>query len=101
MPRRKTSRLTDAFIRSLKPREKRYDVYDAQLAGFGIRVSPLGTKSWIVLSRNNQRKTRVTLGRYPQMLLNTARQYALVITEGFTAVTLDPDLPLRLLSSDH
>ena len=78
MPRRTTSRLTDAFVRSLKPREKRYDVYDAQLAGFGIRVSPLGTKSWIVLSRNNQRKTRVTLGRYPQMSLNTARQHALV-----------------------
>jgi integrase len=78
MPRRTTSRLTDAFVRSLKPREKRYDVYDAQLAGFGIRVSPLGTKSWIVLSRNNQRKTRVTLGRYPQMSLNTARQRALV-----------------------
>ena len=79
MPRRTTSRLTDAFVRSLKPREKRYDVYDAQLAGFGIRVSPLGTKSWIVLSRNNQRKTRVTLGRYPQMSLNTARQHALVV----------------------
>ena len=78
MPRRTTSRLTDAFVRSLKPREKRYDVYDAQLAGYGIRVSPLGTKSWIVLSRNNQRKTRVTLGRYPQMSLNTARQRALV-----------------------
>ena len=78
MPRRTTSRLTDAFVRSLKPREKRYDVYDAQLAGFGIRVSPLGTKSWIVLSRNLQRKTRVTLGRYPQMSLNSARQHALV-----------------------
>ena len=79
MPRRTTSRLTDAFVRSLKPREKRYDVYDAQLAGFGIRVSPLGTKSWIVLSRNLQRKTRVTLGRYPQKPLNSARQDALVI----------------------
>ena len=79
MPRRTTSRLTDAFVRSLKPREKRYDVYDAQLAGFGIRVSPLGTKSWIVLSRNRQRKMRVTLGRYPQKPLNSARQDALVI----------------------
>jgi len=77
MPKRARSRLTDAFVRSLKSNEKRYDVYDAQLAGFGIRVSPLGTKSWIVLSRNLQRKTRVTLGRYPQMPLNAARQIAL------------------------
>ena len=77
MPRRATSPLTDAFVKSLKPKQNRYDIFDANLAGFGIRVSPQGTKSWIVLSRNMQRKTRATLGRYPQMSLGTARQRAL------------------------
>lgn len=78
MPKRATSPLTDAFVKSLKPKQNRYDIFDANLAGFGIRVSPQGTKSWIVLSRNMQRKTRATLGRYPQMSLGTARQRALL-----------------------
>ena len=78
MPKKATSPLTDAFVKSLKPKVERYDIFDANLAGFGIRVSPQGTKSWVVLSRNMQRKTRVTLGRYPQMSLGAARQRALL-----------------------
>ena len=78
MPKKATSPLTDAFVKSLKPKVKRYDIFDANLAGFGIRVSPKGTKSWVVLSRNMQRKTRVTLGRYPQMSLGAARHRALL-----------------------
>ena len=77
MPIRSTIRFTDAYIKSLKPTNKRYDVYDASLAGFGIRISPSGTKSWIALSRNMQRKTRITLGRYPQISLSAARQRAM------------------------
>ena len=77
MPIRSTIRFTDAYIKSLKPTDNRYDVYDASLAGFGIRISPSGTKSWIALSRNMQRKTRITLGRYPQISLSAARQRAM------------------------
>ena len=77
MPKRAEVRFTDAYIRNLKPADARYDVYDASLAGFGLRVSPTGTKSWIVLSRNLNRKTRATLGRYPQLSLADARQRAM------------------------
>ena len=77
MPKRAEVRFTDAYIRNLKPSDARYDVYDANLAGFGLRVSPTGTKSWIVLSRNQNRKTRATLGRYPQLSLADARQRAM------------------------
>ena len=77
MPVRSTVRFTDAYIKSLKPATTRYDLYDANLAGFGIRISPSGTKSWIALSRNMERKTRITLGRYPQMPLASARQRAM------------------------
>ena len=77
MPKRAEVRFTDAYIRNLKPADARYDVYDANLAGFGLRVSPTGTKSWIVLSRNQNRKTRATLGRYPQLSLADARQRAM------------------------
>ena len=79
MPIRSDIRFTDAYIKNLKPTSKRYDVYDANLAGFGLRVSPLGTKSWIVLSRNIERKMRVTLGRYPQMSLALSRQRAMIV----------------------
>ena len=77
MPKRAEVRFTDAYIRNLKPSDARYDVFDANLAGFGLRVSPTGTKSWIVLSRNLNRKTRATLGRYPQLSLADARQRAM------------------------
>lgn len=43
MPKRAEVRFTDAYIRNLKPADARYDVYDASLAGFGLRVSPSGT----------------------------------------------------------
>ena len=61
MPARSEASFTDAFIKSLKPAAMRYDVYDKNLARFGVRVS----------------KTRVTLGRYPQMPLAAARQRAM------------------------
>ena len=77
MPARSEASFTDAFIKSLKPAATRYDVYDKNLAGFGVRVSKSGTKSWVALSRNMERKTRVTLGRYPQMPLAAARQRAM------------------------
>ena len=77
MPARSEASFTDAFIKSLKPAATRYDVYDKNLAGFGLRVSKSGTKSWVALSRNMERKTRVTLGRYPQMPLAAARQRAM------------------------
>lgn len=79
MPDRTDTRFTDAYIKNLKPLINRYDVYDANLAGFGLRVSSSGTKSWIVLGRNMERKTRVTLGRYPQMGLAVARQRAMIV----------------------
>ena len=77
MPVRSSMRFTDAYIKSLKPTASRYEKYDANLAGFGIRVSPSGAKSWMAFSRNMERKTRVTLGRYPHMLLGQARQRAM------------------------
>ena len=77
MPVRSSVRFTDAYIKSLKPTASRYELYDANLAGFGIRVSPSGAKSWMAFSRNMERKTRVTLGRYPQMPLGQARQRAM------------------------
>lgn len=84
MPRRAEIRFTDAYVKSLKPAQIRYDIFDAALAGFGMRVNPSGTKSWVVLSRTQNRKTRATLGRYPQMSLGEARRRAMSTLQAMT-----------------
>lgn len=73
MPQLTDTRLTDASVRSAKPKADRYDLFDAQLRGFGVRVAPSGTKTWHVMRRVNGRMTRRTLGRYPALSLADAR----------------------------
>lgn len=76
MPKLSTVRLTDTLVRSLKPRDKRYDLYDAAQAGFGVRVATSGALSWVLLTRQNGRRKRITLGHYPAMGLAKAREAA-------------------------
>ena len=58
--------LTDLKIRNLKPVEnRRIEVWDALLPGFGVRVSPTGTKSFILMYRFSGKLRRQTFGRYP------------------------------------
>jgi len=54
MPIRSSVRFTDDYIKSLKPTASRYELYDANLAGFGIRVSPSGAKSWMEDQKNGR-----------------------------------------------
>ena len=68
-------RLTDLRIRSLKAPEKGQVTYlDAELTGFGVRVSQGGTKTFVVTYGKDRR--RVTLGRYPILSLADAREKA-------------------------
>lgn len=73
MPQLSATNLTDAIVRNSKPRDKRYDVFDAKLRGFGLRVQTSGTKSWFVMRRVNGKMTRKTIGRYPEITLANAR----------------------------
>ncbi len=66
-------RLTDARIRSQRPKEARYEVWDTE-PGFGIRVAPSGRKSFIYLYRYEGKPRRMTLGVYPRMSLADARE---------------------------
>lgn len=66
-------RLTDRAVKLLKPRNERFEVWDASTPGFGVRVSPAGRKSFIYLYRFEGRARRMTLGVYPRMSLATAR----------------------------
>jgi integrase len=68
-------RLTDLRIRSLKAPERGQVTYlDAELTGFGVRVSQGGTKTFVLTYGADRR--RVTLGRYPVLSLADAREKA-------------------------
>jgi integrase len=67
-----TKKLTDARIRSFRPREARYEVWDGR--GFGVRVALSGRKSFVFVYRFNGRPRRMTLGHYPAMNLADANQ---------------------------
>jgi integrase len=69
--------LTNKTVAALKPQEKRYDVRDIHLPGFGIRVSPEGRKAFYTVYRYGTKQRRMTLGTYPITTLATAREKAL------------------------
>jgi integrase len=69
-------KLTDARVKALKPRPKTYALFDEDLRGFGIRVSPRGTKSFTFVYRLNGRKKRLSLGKFPFVSLADARAEA-------------------------
>ena len=50
--------------------------HDADLRGLSLRVTPNGVKTFEVLKRVNGKPVRVTLGRFPDMNLITARKRA-------------------------
>ncbi len=69
--------LTDVKIRKLKPSEKctssRPDKYSDK-EGLQLWVRKSGTKSWISAYRYRNKQQSLTLGRYPNMSLQEARQ---------------------------
>jgi integrase len=58
------SRLTKTAVAALQPRASAYIIYDADLPGFGVRVTPTGAKSWVVDYRANGGGRRAPTRRY-------------------------------------
>jgi integrase len=71
--------LTKADITATTPRPEPYEVSDAKCRGLRLRVQPSGKKSWVVVYRVAERKTRRTLGDATHMTIGTARMMALEI----------------------
>ena len=63
--------LTDTLIRALKPRQSRYLLTDGR--GLCLEVLPSGKFSWLFRYRINGRPEKVSLGRYPDLSLKSAR----------------------------
>jgi len=71
MPRHK---LTDAFIRNVKPPSAgQVEYWDALTPGFGIRVSYGGRKAFQTMTRINGKLHRFGMGFYPRISLADAR----------------------------
>lgn len=69
--------LTDLVIKNLKPVPNRiYETFDRKVPGFAVRVFPSGTKSFVLLYRQQGRLRRLTLGKYPVVSLSEARRLA-------------------------
>lgn len=66
--------LTDAYVKNLKPADKRKDYRDDSLHGFSVRVSQGGTKTFALV--HGRSRSRTTLGRYPVISLAQARAKA-------------------------
>ena len=56
------TRLTDAHIARLRPRDREYTVWDTRVAGLGVRVRPSGSASFVLLRKAQGRTRRVSLG---------------------------------------
>lgn len=73
--------LTKRTVEGLEPTAKPYIAWDDRLTGFGVRVQPSGTKTFVVNYRagDGGRKAankRVTLGRFGRMTPDQARRKA-------------------------
>jgi integrase len=68
--------LTYSYVNALRPKERRYSVYDEKADGLELRVSSTGRKTWACVYRLPGQKTvrRLTLGTYPEMSLRKARR---------------------------
>ena len=67
-------KFTDRSIRNLKRRSQRYEGWEDNGKGFGVRVSPKGRKTWIFLYRFNKRPRRMSFGTYPTVSLAMAHK---------------------------
>ncbi len=64
--------LTDAKIKSFKPKPSRYLQSDGR--GLALDILPSGVRSWIFRYRLNGKQEKVALGHYPDMGLGAARK---------------------------
>ncbi len=71
------TRLTKRVIEAAEVRSKDYFVFDDELSGFGLRVLTSGRKNLILQYRVGTRTRRMTLGYFPAITAEQARDKAL------------------------
>lgn len=86
-------RITKRIVDGLRPREVDYTAWDSEVRGFGVRVRPSGTKSYVVAYRAGSGRAspmrRVTLARVGDVTPDQARTLAEKV-RGSIAHGVDP-----------
>jgi hypothetical protein len=68
-------RLTDGFLKKVKPRETSFLVWDEYTRGLAVRVEPTGSKSWVVYYRSSGKPRWYRIGA-SSIELKSARKLA-------------------------
>ena len=68
--------LTDARVRALKPRRSTYQVRDAKLRGFGVRVLPSGAKRFFLHTQHRGQRSWHVVGDANALPVSAARARA-------------------------
>lgn len=73
------ARITKSLAAAFKAGDRETVLWDETVAGFGMRVTPTGHKSWIIVYRlpGSRRLRKVTLGSLEKMSVEQARALAL------------------------
>jgi integrase len=70
-------RITDKLVRGLEPPPSSNRVtYDADMKGFGIRITAAGARAFVLNYRAGGRERRYTIGSYPEWSVAAAREKA-------------------------
>lgn len=67
-------KFTDASLKAFKSKTERYEAWETNGKGFGLRVSPAGRKTFIFMYRFNGVARRMTIGTYPALTLSEAHE---------------------------
>ena len=68
--------LSETRVKALAPRKSAYDIRDAKLQGFGIRVLPSGTKRFFIHTQHRGKRTWRIVGDANAMTIDEARTRA-------------------------
>ncbi|HAS7001472.1 TPA: tyrosine-type recombinase/integrase [Vibrio parahaemolyticus] len=95
-----TTRLTDKEIKSAKPSDKEYNLFDGD--GLRLRIKPNSSKHWIFnyYRPMNRKRANLSLGKYPDLSLANARKIALEASE-LLAQGIDPQDEKKRKQDEH
>ena len=84
-----TQRITKRIVDATEPNTKDTYIWDTEIKGFGLKVTPKGRKVYIVQYRIGKRTRRVTLGVHGTLTSEQARQRA-KLNLGQASSSVDP-----------
>jgi integrase len=69
-------KLTDSFVERIKPGPDMIRIWDVEVKGFGLRITPAGRKSYVFQFTRDKRKVQATIGSVPAWSCDDARERA-------------------------